>query len=52
MLLKYIRINKINKKYNNSTPHTLTRDKSFALAGESHIGAYIDKYVCMHSPEN
>ena len=42
----------INKKYNNSTPLTLTLDKSYASAGESHIGSYIGKGVHIHSPEN
>jgi len=54
MFLKYIRIQQtfINKKYNNSTPYFLTRDKSYTSARESHIVSYIDKDVHIHSPEN
>ena len=54
MFLKYIRIQQtfINKKYNNSTPYFLRRDKFFASAEESHIVSYIDKDVRIHSPEN
>jgi len=42
----------INKKYNNSTLYTLTRDMSYASAGQNHIGSNIVKHACILKPEN